>query len=224
MFLDEVGEMPLSLQVKLLRVLDERKVLRVGGLRKRPIDVRFIAATNRNLKWEVRQKRFRQDLLFRLNGVLLQVPPLRKRRKEIVPLAELFLRRAAIEAKRDSPPRLSAEAARLLQQYDWPGNVRQLKNVMERAALMCPQAEIQAYDLELEDWSLSGSALSEGNEGDGLGTDMTLRIRGSEEEVRIRKALDICGGNQTQAAIILGISRRALGYKMVQYGIPRPRG
>jgi DNA-binding NtrC family response regulator len=136
-FIDEVGELPLSLQVKLLRVIEERQVLPVGALRTRKIDVRFVAATNRDLEAEIRRGAFRQDLYFRLNGVALVIPPLRERVGEIEGLAKAFIPAAAKEAGRKHEPVLTREALRLLQRYSWPGNIRELRNVIQRAVLLC---------------------------------------------------------------------------------------
>jgi DNA-binding NtrC family response regulator len=136
-FLDEVAEMPLSVQSKLLRVLEERQVLRVGGLQPRDIDVRFVAATHRDLDGEVARGAFRQDLLFRLNGITLQIPPLRRRVEEIPGLAEHFLHTFATRDGRQPIPRLSDEALHLLMHYEWPGNIRELRNAMERAVILC---------------------------------------------------------------------------------------
>jgi transcriptional regulator with PAS, ATPase and Fis domain len=135
-FLDEVGELPLSTQVKLLRVLEERQVLRVGALKPKAIDVRFVAATNRDLEAECRRGTFREDLYFRLNGISLSVPPLRERAAEIPALAEAFIVRACHDARRRKAV-LDERALQLLQQYSWPGNVRELRNAIERACLLC---------------------------------------------------------------------------------------
>jgi DNA-binding NtrC family response regulator len=136
-FLDEVAEMPLSVQSKLLRVLEERQVLRVGGLQPRDIDVRFVAATHKDLDAEVARGAFRQDLLFRLNGITLQIPPLRERVDEISGLAANFVEQFAIRDSKDPIPSLSEEALHLLMHYEWPGNIRELRNTMERAVLLC---------------------------------------------------------------------------------------
>lgn len=136
-FLDEMGEMPLSLQAKLLRVIESREVTRVGGLKARPIDVRFVAATNRQIETEVAAGRFRSDLYFRLNGITLHIPPLRMRPREIMPLARKFLLQFWSQMGRRSVPRLSPSAEELLLAYAWPGNVRELRNVIERAAVLC---------------------------------------------------------------------------------------
>ena len=136
-FLDEIGELPMSVQVKLLRVLEEKKVLRVGALKARPIDVRFVAATNRDLEAEVARGAFRRDLFYRLNGVSLFVPPLRERIAEIAPLARGFIAEACKRLGRLREPTLSPEVRRMLEGYPWPGNVRELRNVIERAVLLC---------------------------------------------------------------------------------------
>jgi two-component system, NtrC family, response regulator AtoC len=148
-FLDEVGEMPLALQAKLLRVLDERQVWPVGSVRPQPIDVRFVAATNRVLEDEIDRGRFRQDLYFRLSGVTLQVPPLRARPREVLALAEMFAARAAAGLGLPSLE-LTAAARAALAGHGWPGNVRELKNVIERAALLARGNELDAFDLRLD--------------------------------------------------------------------------
>jgi len=161
--LDEIGELPMSLQVKLLRVLEERRVRRVGGLTDRPIDVRFVAATHRNLEAEVARGKFRQDLYFRLNGITLNIPPLRERVEEIVPLAEMFLAQVCAQEGRRRSLTLSPEARKLLLRHRWPGNVRELKNVMERAALLVRGDVITLEDLPAERMEASvASASSEG--------------------------------------------------------------
>src|SRR5262249_33281125 len=145
-FLDEVGELPPTIQVKLLRVLEERAIQRIGALRPRPIDVRFIAATNRNLEHEVGTGRFRGDLYFRLNGVTLVVPPLRARLDEIDELATQFIREACARDQRATIPALSADALYRLRRYHWPGNVRELRNVVDRAVLLCRDGVIRLSD------------------------------------------------------------------------------
>ena len=136
-FLDEIGELPPAVQVKLLRVIEERQVLRVGGRTPRAIDVRFLSATNRDLEAEAARGAFRQDLYFRLDGITLRIPPLRQRVAEIADLARLFLDRAAAQLDLTRPLGLSDEALAVLERHDWPGNVRELRNVIERAAVLC---------------------------------------------------------------------------------------
>ena len=148
--LDEIGELPMATQVKLLRVLEEQKVLRIGGVEPRPIDVRFIAATNRDLEAEVAAGRFRSDLYFRLNGVTLWIPPLRERQDEIEPLARQFVGNACRRLRRAEESPLAADAVKRLRAYAWPGNVRELRNTMERAVLLCGQGPIRAEHLPTE--------------------------------------------------------------------------
>ncbi|MEM6293704.1 MAG: sigma 54-interacting transcriptional regulator [Myxococcota bacterium] len=207
-FLDEVGEMPLDAQVRLLRVLEERRVLRVGGLQPRPIDVRFVSATNRDLQQEVAAGRFREDLYYRLNGITLAIPPLRERLAEVPKLASTFIDEAAARSGMDAPS-LSAAALSRLEAHPWPGNIRELRNVVERAVVLCGDGPIEAEHLFPED--LVGGI--SGNAG-GAPTD---------ERGRIVAALQECAGNQTRAAKLLGISRKTLGVKMDAYGIARPQ-
>ena len=146
LFLDEIGDLSLAGQAKLLRVLEEKIVVRVGGSQQIHTDARVIAATNQDLGAMVRERRFRQDLFFRLNVVTLSIPPLRDRREDMLPLAEHFLRDFSRKARR-KPPKFSAEARRRLEQHDWPGNVRELRNLMERLAYLVPAEKIEADDL-----------------------------------------------------------------------------
>jgi two-component system response regulator AtoC len=149
-FLDEVGELPHSIQVKLLRVIEERVVTPVGGLKPRPLDVRFIAATNRDLEHEIGRGSFRQDLFFRLNGATLVIPPLRERTSEIADLARAFIAQAARQMGLDSQPSLSSAALEVLLAYPWPGNIRELRNVVERAVLLCTGRSLLPEHLPLE--------------------------------------------------------------------------
>jgi DNA-binding NtrC family response regulator len=148
--LDEIGELSLSTQVKLLRVLEERKVMRIGALAPRAIDVRFVAATNRDLEAEVALGRFRLDLYYRLNGMTLVIPPLRERLDEIESLARTFIEQACRRMKRSPVPALSTEALRRLQAYSWPGNIRELRNTIERALLLCGRGPIGVEHLSTE--------------------------------------------------------------------------
>ena len=215
--LDEIGELPLPLQAKLLRVIEERTAMRVGGVRPRVIDVRFLAATNRDLAREVEAKTFRQDLYFRLNGVTITVPPLRARREEIEPLATQFVAAASAAAGRDRPPAITAAAMALLLQHPWPGNVRELKNAMERAVLLC-------------DEEIGPESLPETLRGDDPGAAPASRepqsLRDAVQDVekkRVLEALAQANGNQKRAAEILGIARGTLLARLDAFGIPRPR-
>ncbi len=149
-FLDEVGELPMAIQVKLLRVIEERQVYRVGAVRPRSIDVRFLAATNRDLEAEVEQGNFRQDLFFRLNGISIVIPPLRERLDEIDSLVSAFIDQAMRSLKGARKPRVSPEALALLKRYRWPGNIRELRNVIERAVLLAEGGDITNEHLPVE--------------------------------------------------------------------------
>jgi DNA-binding NtrC family response regulator len=214
-FLDEVGELPLGVQVKLLRVLEDRKVLRLGGREPRRLDVRFIAATNRDLEAEIQRGSFRQDLYFRLNGVSFVIPPLRTRVAEIAPLAELFLADACQKLERGEALRLSPRALEHLERHPWPGNVRELRNVVERAAVLCSGHEILPEDLPAH---LTGAAPAPEPEASQSQDDPK-----AEERRRILDALERCAGNQTRAAKLLGVSLRTLVNRLDEHGIPRPR-
>jgi len=221
LFFDELGEMPLAIQAKLLRVLETREVLPVGGRKPRPIDVRIIAATNRDLDAEVERGAFRRDLYYRLNGITITIPPLRERRSEIEPLARMFIERAAQALGRASAPRLSAEASAALMAYDWPGNLRELLNMMERAVLLCDGAEIGIAHLpedKLKDLvSAPGSRATPA----ALGT-RNLTPQERDERSRMVAALDRNGWNQSRAAEELGMPRRTFISKLARYDIPRP--
>lgn len=215
-FLDEVGEMPLPAQAKLLRVLELRAVHRVGSVRQTPVDVRFISATHRNLATEVAAGRFREDLYYRLNGISLVVPPLRERRDEVVPLARTFLADAAREAGFTAVPILSPEVMAWMQGYGWPGNIRELKNAMNRAVLLASEGVVQPEHLAVDD----GYAPSASSPGMPVAAPSGAP---QTERDRILAALAACGGNQTRAAKQLGISRRTLTSRLNEFGLPRPR-
>jgi transcriptional regulator with PAS, ATPase and Fis domain len=213
--LDEVGDMPATSQAKLLRVLESREVLRVGALRPRALDVRFISATHRDLDVLVVMEQFRRDLLFRLNGMTIRLSPLRERLHEIPTLAETLLGEASVRVGRPKP-RLSSEAALLLASYRWPGNVRELRNVLERAVLVCDDGTLGIEHLTFGD--PGGTALSD----PAAAPQPVPEAHGSEQQ-RIEAALRQTHGNQKEAARLLGISRRVLVYKLDKLGLPRPR-
>jgi len=236
-FLDELGEMPLAIQAKLLRVIDERNVRPVGGLQARPIDVRFVAATNRTLEDEIVAGRFRQDLYFRLSGVTLHIPPLRERPRELLALADAFLARAAAALDR-SGLRIGAAARSALALHTWPGNVRELKNVIERAVLLANGDEVGAGDLGLPGRA-PRPATGELAAGCAIGADSpaaawtaaSLPSRGDAtlhapslhdqvdalERQRILDTLERCGGNQSETARRLGVSRGTLSARLARY-------
>ncbi|MDP2274652.1 MAG: sigma 54-interacting transcriptional regulator [Archangium sp.] len=215
--LDEVGEMPLSTQVKLLRVLEAREVMRVGDVRARPIDVRFIAATHRDLEAQVAKGNFRQDLFFRLNGISLVIPPLRERIAELESLARHFIARAARQFGKSPEPTLTPEALALLQNYAWPGNLRELRNMLERAVLLANDRFLGPDDLPLDKLSATPLTRPAGEVHPMVAPDV------EGERAKVVAALELHGGNQTLAARALGISRRTMLNRLDAYAIPRPR-
>jgi len=225
-FLDEIGEMPLQLQARLLRVLEDRKVRRVGGRDERVIDVRFVAATNRDPEAEVAAGRFRADLFFRLGGVRMVIPPLRARPAELLTLAALFLGRAARASGRPHPPVLSSEAVAGLQAWRWPGNIRELRNAMEQAALLTSGPTVTPEHLPGIPRVAPPSVREEPAAPPALLADPSVPLQaavGVAEREHIVQALARCNGSQTEAARLLGISRRTLINKIEQYKLPRPR-
>ncbi|HEY1548421.1 MAG TPA: sigma 54-interacting transcriptional regulator, partial [Kofleriaceae bacterium] len=212
LFLDEIGEMPLALQAKLLRVLERKVITRVGGTAEVATDARLIAATHRDLDAEVRAGRFRQDLMFRIGGFTLAVPPLRDRAGEIMPLAEHFAQSTAAEQGR-SMPRITDGARDALVAYGWPGNVRELRNAIERALVLCGDA-IELADLpeKLRDAGQRVRPVAP------AAADMRGHLA-EVERAAIVAALEAEAQNQTRAARRLGLSRRALIYKMEKYGL-----
>ncbi len=213
--LDEIGEISASLQSKLLRVLEERKVMRVGGLSAEPIDVRFIFATNRDLEAEVARGAFRADLYYRVNGIALLIPPLRERVAEIEPLAKSFANEFAAREGRHAPE-ITPEAVAVLRAWPWPGNIRELRNVIERAVLMAGEGAITASTLSVGKGApVEAPAPAAGNLRD---------EREAAEKRAVLEALEKCDGNQTKAAELLGVSRRTLVTRLQQYGLTRPRG
>jgi two-component system response regulator AtoC len=219
LFLDEVGDIELALQGKLLKAVEERSVRRVGGIRDRRIDVRILAATNRDLERDAQGERFRRDLYFRLAVIILRLPPLRERGDDILFLAEHFLRRFNAKygkAARGFDPR----ARELLLAYPWPGNVRELSHVVERAVLWSQGGPLGSEHLSLE---IPATAAAPSAQPDGRGDADTLPPPGTDleswERTLIERALRDSDGNQTRAAQRLGISRDTLRYRLKKYGI-----
>ena len=217
LFLDEIAEMPVALQVKLLRAIQEEEIRPVGESKSQQVDVRVIAATARNLEREIAEGRFREDLFYRLNVVRLEVPPLRDRRDDIPLLVDHFLARFREQLGR--PVRAVADdALDLLVGYAWPGNVRELENLIERAVILSDGETVEASALPpVVSTSVAAKAIAEG---DDQNEDLCLkRARQVFEAGVIRKALARTGGNRTHAAKVLEISHRALLYKIKGYGI-----
>jgi DNA-binding NtrC family response regulator len=219
-FLDEVGDLPMSTQVKLLRVLEDRQVMRVGARTSREVDVRFLAATNRDLDGEVERGAFRQDVFFRLNAITLTIPPLRERTGEIEEITSLFVAKACAETGRTDAPIVSPEVRRILLAYPWPGNVRELRNAIERAVVLCAGTTLLPEHLPPK--MLEAPAPRHGPEpsaGDGSLRDQLMEV----ERQRIVDVLAQHGGNQTRAAAALGISRRTLVARLQEWGLTRRR-
>jgi two-component system NtrC family response regulator len=215
LFLDEVAEMSPALQVKVLRVLQEMEFERVGGVRTIKVDVRMVAATNRELKEEVEAGRFREDLFYRLNVVHLHIPPLRQRPEDIPMLATHFLNKYARENVRGEV-RLTPEALQLLIQYPWPGNVRELENVMERAVILCGNNVITPQDLPAELAPAAADAKLDIDRFIPLHTPLPEALEQIEEQM-IRRALEASGQVQVRAAEMLGITKSLLQYKLKKY-------
>jgi len=208
LFIDEVGELPLDLQPKLLRALERREVQAVGSDTSTKVEVRIVSATHRNLKQMVAEGKFRQDLYYRLSGVVLEIPPLRNRIDDILPLARHFLSSVSSHA------RLSASAETALKTHPWAGNVRELKNVVERAAALARGNTLEAGDLMLE--AEAGPAPSASDE-------RPLSLE-QVEKIAIEKALKASGWNKAEASRILGITPKTLREKIERYGVKRPGG
>ncbi|MGE0713616.1 MAG: sigma-54-dependent transcriptional regulator [Planctomycetota bacterium] len=213
LLLDEIGETSLGFQAALLRVLEQRTVRRVGGVTERPIDLRVVAATRRDLIAEVRAGRFREDLFFRLWSVPITLPPLRERRGDVALLASYFLEQLTRGASR-ARPALSPEALAALEAHSWPGNVRELRNVVERALILCEDGHVQADHL-----SLGATAGLYREAPSGEIRVPSLRLQEVEGEI-VRRALEAAGGNKRRAAEILGINRSTLYAKLEAHSIP----
>ena len=220
LFLDEIGNIPLHLQAKLLRAIQNRSIVRVGGTEARPINIRLICATNMDLEALVRQGRFREDLYYRINTVHIALPALRDRQEDIVPLAELFLKRFAEKYHRPLTG-IAPEAAELLKTQRWSGNIRELQNSIEKAVILSEGTVLTAKDLQID--ARSGSGMT-GN-GSGMTEIVTpgltggLPRGGAEEERLVREAMERCNGNISAAAKLLGVSRPTLYAKLKKYGL-----
>ena len=209
LLLDEIGDLPLDLQAKLLRVLEENEVRRIGGRDPRPVDVRVIAATGKLLEQAVERGEFRADLFYRLNVVRLHLPPLRERPEDVPPLLIHFARQAA--TRLGHPVSITPAALAALTHHSWPGNVRELRNAVERAAVLGGTGPLDPKDFALANGNGSHSPESPTNGSGPL--DLKSQVEAVERQA-IRKALDAAGGNRRQAASLLGVSLRTLFYKM----------
>jgi two-component system NtrC family response regulator len=217
LFLDEIGELSPGLQVKLLRVLQEKLIERVGGTKPIQVDIRIIAATNKNLKEEMKRGRFREDLYYRLNVVHVVLPPLKKRQEDLRLLVDHFIKKYADERKSGTPiTGIDQEAERLLFQYSWPGNVRELENVIERAMILSTGSTITVVDLP-QDFkrSVHGDLYLESIPADAGLSDTLAMI----EKAMIERALKLSGNVQAKAADILGIGKSGLNMKIKKYNL-----
>jgi DNA-binding NtrC family response regulator len=215
LFLDEIGDLNISMQAKILRALQEKEIMRVGGTRPIKVDVRVIAATNRDLETMVKDGRFREDLYYRLNIIPIVIPPLRNRRDDIPPLVDFFIAKHSVDSNRKIEG-LTASARNLVMSYSWPGNVRQLESAIERAILLCEGNEIQVEDLpvEIRQEGTSASAFNFKLPPEGI----------SFEEVErslITQAMEQTNWNITRAAKLLGLSFRTLQYRLEKFGMKK---
>ena len=205
LFLDEIGNIPLHLQAKLLRVIQNRSVVRVGGSQATPVNIRLICATNMDLEQLVREGRFREDLYYRINTVHIVLPALRERKEDIVPLAQMFLERFAEKYHRTLTG-IAPDAAAMLTEGRWSGNIRELQNCIEKAVILSDGNELTAKDIQLEQAAKP------------VGTTIKA-VSEAEEERMIRQAMDRTNGNISAAAKMLGVSRPTLYAKLKKYGL-----
>lgn len=227
-FLDEIGDVPPTIQVKLLRVLQEREFERLGGTRTLKVDVRLVAATNRDLRAALEQGSFRQDLYYRLNVVPIDIPPLREHKEDIPYLADHFLSRFTLESGKPIES-ITPAAMRMLKDFHWPGNVRELENIIERAVALSSGTVIDVADIHLDGLlgrspsvALNGSPANGPSAAGANGLPFPpegVTLEQFEDEI-IREALRRAGGNKSQAARALGLSRNALRYRLSKMGVP----
>jgi two-component system response regulator PilR (NtrC family) len=209
LFLDEVADLPLAMQVKLLRAIQEKRVRKVGSVTEEPVDVRIICATHKNLRDLVDKGAFRQDLYYRLNVIELRMPPPRERSEDIAPLVAAVLRRLS----GDTPPRLSAAALKALEFYSFPGNVRELENILERATALCSGDSIEVDDLQLGPEEIHDAGI------EGRGSETLDEYLNRLERQAILEALQKAEGNRTAAARLLGVTFRSMRYRLERLGI-----
>jgi DNA-binding NtrC family response regulator len=215
LFLDEIGEINVSMQAKLLRALQEKEIMRVGSTKPIKVDVRVLAATNRDLEAMVKDNRFREDLYYRLNVIPISIPPLRQRRDDIQMLMDYFLSKHSANAAR--PIKFTPEAKKLIMEYSWPGNVRQLESAIERALLLAEGDEITTEDLPVE---IRSASQPEGTGGFKLPPE-GISFEELEQSLIIQ-AMEQTGWNITRAAKLLGLSFRTMQYRLDKFGIKRP--
>src|SRR5208282_1171904 len=215
LFLDEIGDVPPAIQVKLLRVLQEREFERLGGTKTLKVDVRLIAATNRDLRAALEEGTFREDLYYRLNVVAIDIPPLRDRKEDVPGLVNFFLQKFAREMQKPAHT-ITPQAMKLLVDFHWPGNVREVENVIQRAVTLSSGPALDVSDIQLD---VPVARSNSGGSSHVLPPGMTLD---QWEEEAIREALRQANGNKSQAARALGLSRNALRYRLSKMGVPDP--
>ncbi|WP_026841984.1 sigma-54-dependent transcriptional regulator [Citrifermentans bremense] len=213
LFMDEIGDMTLPIQAKLLRVIQERDFIPVGSTRPKSADIRFVAATNKNLEQEVQEGRFREDLFYRLNVINIPLPPLRERKDDVEPLALHFLKKYSLKMKKQVTT-LAPEALQLLCGYDWPGNIRELENVIERAVILARTQTVTAKELPI--WRKQPQKVEAPR-----GEAQFVSLENVEKEA-IERTLSGTGYHKSRSAEILGISRKTLDRKIVEYRITIP--
>jgi two-component system response regulator AtoC len=217
LFLDEIGEMPMPLQVKLLRVLQERKIRRLGGTSDIPINARIISATNKDVESIVKEGKFREDLYYRLNVFRINLPPLRERKEDILLLAHYLLDKAAVQITKTAH-HFSADAEKKLLAYSYPGNIRELENILERALIYCEGNEIKETDIDLHSLPQIQKEIVSAEKNDNEKYE-TLGSLEAIEKKAIQDALERCDGNRTKAAEELGVSRKTIINKIKFYEI-----
>ncbi len=211
LFIDEIGDIPVELQAKLLRILQENVVEQIGSNKPIDVDIRIIAATNKDLEKMIRESKFREDLFYRLNVVSVCIPPLRDRKEDIMPLCELFIKKYS-EENGKAISGFTREAFDALMKYDFPGNVRELENLVERAVVLSRESNISLDDLPPHIFTVSGETTNENGNG------LENQVENLEKRM-IRTELVKAGGNQSKAARALDITERKLRYKMQKYGL-----
>jgi two-component system nitrogen regulation response regulator NtrX len=218
LYLDEVADMPISTQARILRVLTDQSFVRAGGNRQIGVDVRVVSSTARHLEREIEDKRFREDLFYRLNVVPVQIPPLADRRDDIPPLADHFFTRYAREQGL-AAPEVSLEAMAALQAYDWPGNVRQLRNVVERTVILAPRDRMERIEADMLPTEIIGGSPENGN---GISSLMGVPLREARENFEreyLRTQIRRFSGNISKTAGFIGMERSALHRKLKLLGM-----
>ncbi|MBN2568543.1 MAG: sigma-54-dependent Fis family transcriptional regulator [Deltaproteobacteria bacterium] len=221
LFLDEIGDLPKDMQAKILRVIQEQKFERVGGLQTVKVDVRLVTATNKNLLQDVKDGKFREDLYYRLNVFPIHLPPLRERQEDIDSLADYFLDKFNKKLKRDVTG-IDQDVRKFFNSYNWPGNIRELENIIERLVLLTGSSTITIEDIppEIRHPAVTDATVAPSKSGESFKELIKSRTEEIEQDI-IKRALEECDGNVSKAALQLGISRKGLQLKMIKYDLRR---